>query len=89
MYSAGASGEGQGDLLPPVEKLSPPLGDSMGRPWYAYLVKGLLQLRFEHDSSTIRARFEHDTSTTRYNTLRGFFVRSHTRSIRALHENQW
>ena len=35
-------------------------------------VKGLLQLRFEHDSSTIRARFEHDTSTTRYNTLRGF-----------------
>jgi len=26
---------------------------------------GLLQLRFEHDSSTIRARFEHDTSTTR------------------------
>ena len=27
---------------------------------------GLLQLRFEHDSSTIRARFEHDTSTTRY-----------------------
>ena len=35
-------------------------------------VMGLLQLRFEHDSSTIRARFEHDTSTTRYNTLRGF-----------------
>ena len=34
--------------------------------------KGLLQLRFEHDSSTIRARFEHDTSTTRYSTLRGF-----------------
>ena len=33
---------------------------------------GLLQLRFEHDSSTIRARCEHDTSTTRYNTLRGF-----------------
>jgi len=32
---------------------------------------GLLQLRFEHDSSTIPARFEHDTSTTRYNTLRG------------------
>ena len=35
-------------------------------------LKGLLQLRFEHDSSTIRARFEHDTNTTRYNTLRGF-----------------
>jgi len=35
-------------------------------------VMGLLQLRFEHDSSTIRARFEHDTSTARYNTLRGF-----------------
>ena len=24
---------------------------------------GLLQLRFEHDSSTIRARFEHDTTS--------------------------
>ena len=34
--------------------------------------KALLQLRFEHDSSTIRARFELDTSTTRYSTLRGF-----------------
>ena len=35
---------------------------------------GLLQLRFEHDSSTptIRVRFEHDSATTRYNTLRGF-----------------
>jgi len=33
----------------------------------------------------IRARYEHDTlqHATR------FFVRSHTRSIRALHENQW
>ena len=46
---------------------------------------GLLQLRYEHDSSTIRARFG-------YNTLQQatrFFVRSHTTSIRALHENQW
>jgi len=46
---------------------------------------GLLQLRFELDSSTIRARFC-------YNTLQHatrFFVRSHTTSIRALHENQW
>jgi len=36
---------------------------------------GLLQLRYEHDSSTIRARFG-------YNTLQHatrFFVRSHTR----------
>jgi len=36
---------------------------------------GLLQLRYEHDSSTIRARFG-------YNTLQRatkFFVRSHTR----------
>jgi len=24
---------------------------------------GLLQLRYEHDSSTIRARFEHDTTS--------------------------
>jgi len=33
----------------------------------------------------IRARYEHDTlqHATR------FFVRSHTRSIPALHENQW
>jgi len=48
-------------------------------------VMGLLQLRYEHDSSTIRARFG-------YNTLQHatrFFVRSRTRSIRALHENQW
>jgi len=30
---------------------------------------GLLQLRYEHDSSTIRVRFEHDSATTRYNTL--------------------
>jgi len=48
-------------------------------------VMGLLQLRDERDSSTIRARFG-------YNTLQHatrFFVRSHTRSIRALHENQW
>jgi len=36
------------------------------------LLMGLLQLRFEHDSSTIRLRFEHDSATTRYNTLRGF-----------------
>ena len=28
-------------------------------------IKGLLQLRFEHDSSTIRARFERDSSTIR------------------------
>jgi len=33
---------------------------------------GLLQLRYEHDSSTIRVRFEHDSATTRYNTLQGF-----------------
>jgi len=39
---------------------------------------GLLQLQYEHDSSTIR--LQHATR---------FFVRSHTRSIRALHENQW
>ena len=51
----------------------------------AALVMGLLQLRYEHDSSTIRLRFG-------YNTLQHatrFFVRSHTRSIRGLHENQW
>ena len=47
-------------------------------PIYHYLrgiggeVMGLLQLRYEHDSSTIRVRFEHDSTTTRYNTLRGF-----------------
>ena len=37
---------------------------------------GLLQLRYEHDSSTIRLRFDYDTlqHATR------FFVRSHTRS---------
>ena len=33
---------------------------------------GLLQLRFELNSSTIRVRFELDSATTRYNTLRGF-----------------
>ena len=44
-----------------------------------------IRARFEYDSSAIRARYEHDTlqHATR------FFVRSHTRSIRALHENQW
>ena len=35
-------------------------------------VMGLLQLRYEHDSSTIRLRFDYDSATTRYNTLRGF-----------------
>jgi len=30
------------------------------------LVMGLLQLPYEHDSSTIRVRFEHDSATTRY-----------------------
>jgi len=39
------------------------------------LIKGLLQLRFEHD-----------TSTTRYNTLRGF---SCARIRDRFHENQW
>jgi len=37
-----------------------PTGLHLGR------VMGLLQLRFEHDSSTIRVRFEHDSATTRY-----------------------
>jgi len=32
----------------------------------------LLQLRFEYDSSAIRAQFEHESSTACYNTLRGF-----------------
>ena len=31
---------------------------------------GLSQLRYEHDSSTIRLRFDYDSATTRYNTLR-------------------
>ena len=35
-------------------------------------VTGQLQLRYEHDSSTIRLRFDYDSATTRYNTLRGF-----------------
>ena len=44
------------------------------------LLMGLLQLRYEHDSSTIRLRFDYDSATTRYemrtirvryNTLRG------------------
>jgi len=53
--------------------------------WRISLIRlmGLLQLLYEHDSSTIPARFS-------YNTLQHdtrFFVRS--RSIRALHENQW
>ena len=29
-------------------------------------VMGLLQLRYEHDSSTIRLRFDYDSATTRY-----------------------
>ena len=36
------------------------------------IIMGLLQLRYEHDSSTIRLRFDYDSATTRYNTLRGF-----------------
>ena len=43
----------------------------VGRPTLSGLM-GLLQLRYEHDSSTIRVRFEHDSATTRYNTLRCF-----------------
>jgi len=43
-------------------------------------VMGLLQLRYEHDSSTIRARFEHDSATTRYEmrTIRVRFERDTT-----------
>jgi len=40
-----------------------------------------IRARFEYDSSTIRLQH----ATTRYEV----FVRSHTRWIRALHENQW
>ena len=49
-----------------------PSNTGLPGPTHVLPLKGLLQLRFEHDSSTIRARFEHDTSTTRYNMLRGF-----------------
>jgi len=43
-------------------------------------VMGLLQLRYEHDSSTIRLRFEHESATTRYEmrTIRVRFERDTT-----------
>jgi len=43
-------------------------------------VMGLLQLRYKHDSSTIRVRFEHDSATTRYEmrTIRVRFERDTT-----------
>jgi len=45
-------------------------------------VMGLLQLRFEHDSSTIRVRFEHDSATTRYEVFRAL-------AYEIVYENQW
>jgi len=39
---------------------------------------GLLQLRYEHDSSTIRARFEHDT--TSYEEL-GYMLSSNNEHV--------
>jgi len=45
-------------------------------------VMGLLQLRYEHDSSTIRVRFEHDSATTRYEVFRAL-------AYEIVYENQW
>ena len=42
----------------------------------------LLQLRFEHDSSTIRVRFEHDSATTRYEVFRAL-------AYEIVYENLW
>ena len=36
--------------------------------WTGVRLMGLLQLRFEHDSSTIRVRFERDSSTIQHPT---------------------
>jgi len=43
-------------------------------------IMGLLQLRYEHDSSTIRPRFDYDSATTRYEmrTIRLRFERDTT-----------
>jgi len=43
---------------------------------------GLLQLRYEHDSSTIRLRFDYDSATTRYEVFRAL-------AYEIEYENQW
>ena len=43
---------------------------------------GLLQLRFELDSSTIRVRFELDSATTRYEVFRAL-------AYEIVYENHW
>ena len=46
---------------------------------------GLLQLRYEHDSSTIRVRFDYDSlqhATTRYEVFRAL-------AYEIVYENQW
>ena len=43
---------------------------------------GLLQLRYEHDSSTIRLRFDYDSATTRYEVFRAL-------AYEIVYENQW
>ena len=52
-------------------------------------VMGLLQLRYEHDSSTIRLRFDYDSTTirlqhatTRYEVFRAL-------AYEIVYENQW
>ena len=45
-------------------------------------VMGLLQLRYEHDSSTIRLRFDYDSATTRYEVFRAL-------AYEIVYENQW
>ena len=48
-------------------------------------VMGLLQLRYEHDSSTIRLRFDYDSATTRYNTHEVFRALAYE----IVYQNQW
>jgi len=45
-------------------------------------VMGLLQLRYEHDSSTILLRFDYDSATTRYEVFRAL-------AYEIVYENQW
>ena len=55
-------------------------GSNRSRDAVGNSLMGLLQLRYEHDSSTIRLRFDYDSATTRYEmrTIRLRFERDTT-----------
>ena len=65
-------------------RLMHPQRQSLNNTWQTRCLPlmGLLQLRYEHDSSTIRLRFDYDSATTRYEVFRAL-------AYEIVYENQW